>query len=80
MRIAKIPTIDLSRIVDITGENYSCSSSSALIAKVLPLCERGEHRLLIIDDTVEPKRGKLIGEAVNISIAIKRRDALMESI
>jgi len=35
-------------------------SSSALIAKVLPLCERGEHRLLIIDDTVEPKRGKLI--------------------
>ena len=34
--------------------------SSALLQKIKPLYRQGEHRLLIIDDTVEPKRGKLI--------------------
>ena len=35
-------------------------TSSALLQKIKPLYRHGEHRLLIIDDTVEPKRGKLI--------------------
>lgn len=35
-------------------------SAYALIQKVQPLHKHGEHRLLIIDDTVEPKRGKQI--------------------
>lgn len=35
-------------------------SCVALIKKIEPLHCKGEHRLLIIDDTVEPKRGKLI--------------------
>ena len=35
-------------------------SSAALLQKIRPLHKQGEHRLLIIDDTVEPKRGKLI--------------------
>ena len=35
-------------------------TSSALLQKIKPLYKHGEHRLLIIDDTVEPKRGKLI--------------------
>ncbi|MEA3374145.1 MAG: transposase [Campylobacterota bacterium] len=35
-------------------------SAVALIQKVQPLHKHGEHRLLIIDDTVEPKRGKQI--------------------
>ncbi len=35
-------------------------SSTALLQKIKPLHKSGEHRLLIIDDTVEPKRGKLI--------------------
>ena len=35
-------------------------SSIALIKKIEPLQKSSEHRLLIIDDTVEPKRGKLI--------------------
>ena len=35
-------------------------SSIALLQKIKPLHKQGEHRLLIIDDTVEPKRGKLI--------------------
>ncbi len=35
-------------------------SSAALLQKIKPLHRQGEHRLLIIDDTVEPKRGKLI--------------------
>lgn len=32
----------------------------ALIRKIRPLQKEGDHRLLIIDDTVEPKRGKQI--------------------
>jgi len=35
-------------------------SSIALLQKIKPLYKQGEHRLLIIDDTVEPKRGKMI--------------------
>ncbi len=35
-------------------------SAAALIVKIQPLHKHGEHRLLIIDDTVEPKRGKQI--------------------
>lgn len=35
-------------------------SSMALIRKLHPLQKKGDHRLLIIDDTVEPKRGKQI--------------------
>nr|WP_281031942.1 transposase [Nitratifractor salsuginis] len=35
-------------------------SAVMLIAKIDPLHRRGEQRLLIIDDTVEPKRGKQI--------------------
>jgi hypothetical protein len=35
-------------------------SSTALLQKIKPLHKQGEHRLLIIDDTVEPKRGKFI--------------------
>ena len=34
-------------------------SSTALLQKIKPLHKKGEHRLLIIDDTVESKRGKL---------------------
>lgn len=36
------------------------ASAGALIRKVEPLYTNNEHRLLIIDDTVEPKRGKQI--------------------
>jgi len=35
-------------------------SSVKLIAKIEPLHRRGEQRLLIVDDTVEPKRGQKI--------------------
>lgn len=35
-------------------------STIALINKIAPLQKRDTHRLLIIDDTVEPKRGKQI--------------------
>jgi len=35
-------------------------SATALLQKIKPLHKIGEHRLLIIDDTVEPKRGKFI--------------------
>ncbi len=35
-------------------------TSIALIRKIKPLQKNGNHRLLIIDDTVEPKRGKQI--------------------
>ena len=35
-------------------------SSAALLQKIKPLHKYGEHRLLIIDDTVEAKRGKFI--------------------
>jgi len=35
-------------------------SAVRLIAKIEPLHRRGEQRLLVIDDTVEPKRGKQI--------------------
>jgi SRSO17 transposase len=35
-------------------------TSIALIRKIKPLQKNGDHRLLIIDDTVETKRGKLI--------------------
>lgn len=35
-------------------------TSIALIRKIKPLQKDGDHRLLIIDDTVEAKRGKLI--------------------
>ena len=35
-------------------------SSTVLLQKIKPLHKTGEHRLLIIDDTIEPKRGKLI--------------------
>ena len=35
-------------------------SAMALIRKIRPLQKEGDHRLLIIDDTVEPKRGKQI--------------------
>ena len=35
-------------------------TSLALIRKIKPLQKNGDHRLLIIDDTVEPKRGKQI--------------------
>jgi SRSO17 transposase len=35
-------------------------STTALLQKIKPLHRASEHRLLIIDDTVEPKRGKLI--------------------
>lgn len=35
-------------------------SSMALLQKIKPLHKFGEHRLLIIDDTVEAKRGKFI--------------------
>lgn len=35
-------------------------TSMALIRKIKPLQKEGDHRLLIIDDTVEPKRGKQI--------------------
>jgi len=35
-------------------------SSTALLQKIKPLHKLGEHRLLIIDDTVEAKRGKFI--------------------
>ncbi len=35
-------------------------TSVALISKIKPLQKNGDHRLLIIDDTVEPKRGKQI--------------------
>ena len=35
-------------------------STTALLQKIKPLHKTGEHRLLIIDDTVEPKRGKFI--------------------
>jgi len=35
-------------------------STTALLQKIKLLHKTGEHRLLIIDDTVEPKRGKLI--------------------
>ena len=35
-------------------------STTSLLQKIKPLHRSGEHRLLIIDDTVEPKRGKFI--------------------
>ena len=35
-------------------------TTTALLQKIKPLYKSGEHRLLIIDDTVEPKRGKFI--------------------
>ena len=35
-------------------------SSAAILQRIKPLHKNGEHRLLIIDDTVEPKRGKFI--------------------
>lgn len=35
-------------------------SSIALIGKIKPLQKKSDHKLLIIDDTVEPKRGKQI--------------------
>jgi len=35
-------------------------SATALLQKIKPLHKNGEHRLLIIDDTVESKRGKYI--------------------
>lgn len=35
-------------------------TSMALIGKIKPLHKNDDHRLLIIDDTVEPKRGKQI--------------------
>jgi SRSO17 transposase len=35
-------------------------SSAALLQKIKPLHKRGEYKLLIIDDTVEAKRGKCI--------------------
>jgi hypothetical protein len=35
-------------------------SSAALIDKITPLHKKGEHKLLIIDDTVESKRGRQI--------------------
>ena len=35
-------------------------TTTALLQKIRPLHKNGEHRLLIIDDTVEPKRGKFI--------------------
>ena len=35
-------------------------SATALVQKIEPLYKTNEHRLLIIDDTVEPKRGKHI--------------------
>ena len=35
-------------------------SSTALLHKIESLHKHGEHRLLVIDDTVEPKRGKFI--------------------
>ena len=35
-------------------------SATTLLQKIKPLYRYGEHRLLIIDDTVEPKRGKYI--------------------
>jgi len=35
-------------------------SSTALLQRIKPLHKNGEHRLLIIDDTVEAKRGKYI--------------------
>ena len=35
-------------------------SASALLQRIKPLHKKGEHRLLIIDDTVEAKRGKFI--------------------
>ena len=35
-------------------------STSALLQRIKPLHRNGEHRLLIIDDTVEAKRGKFI--------------------
>jgi len=35
-------------------------STTALLKKIKPLHKFGEYRLLIIDDTVEPKRGKCI--------------------
>ncbi|MFA7047614.1 MAG: hypothetical protein WC170_08020 [Bacteroidales bacterium] len=35
-------------------------SSMALLQKIKPLHRFGEHKLLIIDDTVEAKRGKFI--------------------
>jgi hypothetical protein len=35
-------------------------SAMALIRKIKPLQKNSDHRLLIIDDTVEPKRGKQI--------------------
>ena len=35
-------------------------ATTVLLQKIKPLHKSGEHRLLIIDDTVEPKRGKFI--------------------
>ena len=35
-------------------------SAAALIEKVAPLHKKGEHKLLIVDDTVESKRGRKI--------------------
>jgi SRSO17 transposase len=35
-------------------------TTTVLLQKIKPLHKTGEHRLLIIDDTVEPKRGKFI--------------------
>ena len=35
-------------------------SATALLKKIKPLHKNGEYKLLIIDDTVEPKRGKFI--------------------
>ena len=35
-------------------------SAAALLQRIKLLHKNGEHRLLIIDDTVEPKRGKFI--------------------
>jgi hypothetical protein len=35
-------------------------STATLLQKIKPLHKRGEYSLLIIDDTVEPKRGKMI--------------------
>ena len=46
-------------------------SSAAILQRIKPLHKNGEHRLLIIDDTVEPKRGKFIEEVVNMFGAIK---------
>ena len=60
MLTVKIPTTDLSDPNDITGVKLLLLSTKALIAKVEPLHKNSEPKLLIIDDTVEIKRGKQI--------------------